>query len=119
MKTILRAAALAAVAASLAACGTAGLSLPFTGHPAADAKTAQANLSAVNTNLAGFNQQVLNQIVQHCSIKGELNVAIPNPVPTGNLKVACDIKPGGLSGPPTLGLSPAAIGTPDAALASK
>lgn len=108
-------AGLALASLSLCACSSlGGLALPLTGNPAADAKTAAANLNAVNGQLSAFNQKLFEQLIQKCGFKGAFNVALPNPVPTGNLAMWCDIEPGGLSAPTgqgTLGLSPAAIGT--------
>ncbi len=111
MKPLLIAGALALASTGLGACGTLG-ALPLTGNPAADAKTAASNLAAVNGNLQVINQQLMAQIVQHCGFKGALNISLPNPVPTGNLAMFCDIEPGGLTAPTTLGLSATAIGMP-------
>lgn len=90
--------------ASLSLCACAGGPLPLTGNPAADAKAAVANVQSVNGNLQIINQQLLGEIVKKCGFDVDFNVAIPNPVPTGNLKISCHIAPGDL---PTATITPA------------
>jgi hypothetical protein len=81
----------------LAACTSGCAGLPLTGNPAADAKTAAANLSTINTTVGAINQQLLDQILQNCGFKATFNVALPSPIPTGNLAINCDIAAGHLS----------------------
>jgi hypothetical protein len=97
MSKILFAGCAVLLAASLSGCAGFSGALPFTGNVAADAKTAATNLSAVNAGLGAINQQLLDQILQNCGFKATFNVALPSPIPTGNLAISCDIAAGHLS----------------------
>jgi hypothetical protein len=83
---------LAAVMAMSACAG-----LPLTGNPAADAKTAAANVSAINANLGAFNQQAMTAVLLACGTDVDVSVAFPAPVPSGKLDFKCHIAPGQLS----------------------
>jgi hypothetical protein len=121
MKILLFAGCALLSAVALAGCST--FALPLTGNPTADAKTAVTNLSAVNAGLGAINQQLLDQILENCGFSATLNVALPSPVPTGNLQIKCDITAGHLSpaaasaltGAPPVPISQAPSALPQAA----